>query len=71
MKTDQAKNRKDDSMFKKISALFYILLLASVVLAGCGQSNGTQNSVANKIKITDMAQREVEVPAQCHTIIKN
>ena len=56
-------------MFKKISVLFYILLLASVVLAGCGQSSGTQDSVGNKIKITDMAQREVDVPAQVQRIV--
>lgn len=57
-------------MFKKIAVIAITLLVIAIIPAGCGQKTGQPNTTTpEKVKITDLAGREVEVPVPVKKIV--
>ena len=57
-------------MFKKAAIIVIALLMIAIILAGCGQKTGQPNTARpEKVKITDLAGREVEVPVPAKKIV--
>ncbi|MFZ5595825.1 MAG: iron ABC transporter substrate-binding protein [Bacillota bacterium] len=57
-------------MFKKIFITFAVLVAALAFLSGCGmKSEQTKAAAPEKMKITDMAGREVEVPVPAQKVV--